>query len=236
VSGATSATYVDSLQLPQLTSGANLPVSNDYGSLSEGTVQQSGDGRFLTMYGFGLNAATFNANATLYCPPGYTDPPPYTFSTCDPENGNAAMAQTGSLVGQSYPGGIGEIPVPRVAAVIDPYGNVNSSTVLYNIHNQNDARSAYSANGSTVYVSGQGCKAWDPTDMLCDGTGDAPFDDTGGVYLSAVGVTNDNPTPITGPDNGPTNCLGTAQSPCTSADDTRMVQIYNGTLYVSQDS
>jgi hypothetical protein len=194
VSGATSATYLNSVQLPQLTSGANYPVSNDYGSLSEGTVQLSGDGRFLTMYGFGLNAATFNGNYLLFCP-GSTEPN----NACVPENGNPAMAQTGSLIGQTY---TGNTPVPRVAALIDPYGNVNSSTVLYNIHNQNDARSAYSFNGSSIYVSGQGCKTWDAGDYLCDNA-NTLYDDTMGVYSSPVGVINDAPTPISGPDNGP---------------------------------
>src|SRR5580658_5454066 len=146
VSGATSATYVNSLQLPQLQSGANLPISNDYGSLSEGTLQLSGDGRFMTITGYGLNAATFNGGYLNYCP-GNTGT---LASSCVPENDNPAMAQTGSLVGQSY---TGNIPVPRVAALIDPYGNVNTSTVLYNVYNQNDARSAYTVNGSTMYLS-----------------------------------------------------------------------------------
>ena len=227
VNGAASVTYVNSVQLPQVQSGANLPVSTDYGSLSEGTVQLSGDGRFLTMYGFGLNAATFNGNYLDYCP-GNTGT---LESACVPENGNPAMAQTGSLVGQTY---TGNIPVPRVAALIDPYGNVNSSTVLYNIHNQNDARSAYSVNGSTMYVSGQGCKTWDPADMLCDGSATSPYDDTMGVYLAPVGVTSDNPTPITGPDNGPTGC--TSLGTCNSSIDTRMITGYGGNLYVSLDS
>ena len=225
VNGASSATFVNSLQLPQLQSGANLPISNDYGSLSEGTLQLSGDGRFMTITGYGLNAATFNSGYLNYCP-GSTD----AANACVPENDNPAMAQTGSLVGQSY---AGNIPVPRVAALIDPYGNVNTSTVLYNISNQNDARSAYTLNGSTVYVSVQGCKTYS-ADGLCDGNSTSPYDDTMGVYLSAVGVTNDAPTPITGPDNGPTGC--TSLSTCDSSIDTRMVTVYNGTVYVSLDS
>ncbi len=75
------------------------------------------------------------------------------------------MAQTGTLLGQTYSG---NTPVPRVAVLIDANGNVNSSTVLYGIFNQNDARSAYSPDGVNIYVSGQGCKNWDPTDNLCD--------------------------------------------------------------------
>jgi hypothetical protein len=314
-------TFVNSLQLPQNISGANYPLSTDYGSQSEGTILLSGqlsgttpaigNGVYLTMMGLGLNAATFNTNPTAYCPPGYTDPPGYMFSTCDPENGNAAMAQSGSLTGQSYPGGIGNTPVPRVTALIDANGNVNSSTVLYNIFNQNDPRSAYTLDGIHIYVSGQGCKAWDAANNECSG---GNYDNTGGVYLTTLGANNysnaaNNPTAITGPDNGPstsftgtvssssttvtgpagsfsctpscasspmigasisdslsyysssvtiasvqstssattskkpsgsstsdTNTIGcTALTPCNSSDSTRTVQIYNNTLYVSQD-
>jgi hypothetical protein len=227
VSGSSSATYVNSLQLPQAASGANFPISNDYGSLSEGTLQLSGDGRFMTIMGYGLDAPTFNSNYLNYCP-GSTD----AANACVPSNLNPAMAQTGSLTGQTYPG---NLPVPRVAALIDPYGNVNTSTALYNIYNQNDARSAYTLNGSTIYVSGQGCKTYS-ADLLCDNPLTL-YDNTMGVYLSPVGGINESPTAITGPDNGPTGCLqGSSTTPCTSSEDTRMVTVYNGTLYVSIDS
>jgi hypothetical protein len=227
VNGASSATYVNSLQLPQAASGANFPISNDYGSLSEGTLQLSGDGRYLTIMGYGLDAPTFNSNYLNYCP-GSTD----AANACVPSNLNPAMAQTGSLTGQTYPG---NTPVPRVAALVDPYGNVNTSTALYNIYNQNDARSAYTLNGSTIYVSGQGCKTYS-TDLLCDNTATL-YDNTMGIYLSPVGGINETPTPITGPDNGPTGCLQSGSTiPCTSSEDTRMVTIYNGALYVSIDS
>jgi hypothetical protein len=235
--GASSVTFVNSLQLPQNISGANFPVSNDYGSQSEGTVQLSGNGLYLTIIGFGLNAATFNTNFLNYCP-GSTEASLPIVSTaltpCLPENGNPAMGQTGSLLGQTYSG---NTAVPRVTALIDANGNVNSSTVLYNIFNQNDARSAYTPDGVNIYVSGQGCKTWDPSDNLCDGGSTSPYDDTSGVYLTALGANNyfgtNNPIAITGPDNGPTNCTNTTT--CTSAADTRMVQIYDGTLYVSMD-
>ena len=160
VNGASSVTFVNSLQLPQNISGANFPVSDDFGSQSEGTVQLSGNGLYLTMMGYGLNAATFNVNYLNYCP-GST----MLSNACVPENGNPAMAQTGTLLGQTYSG---NTPVPRVAVLIDANGNVNSSTVLYGIFNQNDARSAYSPDGVNIYVSGQGCKTWDPADNLCD--------------------------------------------------------------------
>lgn len=228
VNGATSVTFVNSLQLPQNTSGANFPVSDDYGSQSEGTLQLSGNGQYLTMIGYGLNAATFNVNYLNYCP-GST----MLSNACVPENGNPAMAQTGTLLGQSYSG---NTPVPRVAVLIDANGNVNSSTVLYGIFNQNDARSAYSPDGFNIYVSGQVCKNWDASDSLCDNP-NTLYDDTQGVYFTTLGANNyfgaNNPIAITGPDNGPEPC--SSLTTCTESQSTRMVQIYNNTLYVSMD-
>jgi hypothetical protein len=226
--GASSVTYVNSLQFPQTASGANFPVTNDFGSQSEGTIQLSGNGEYLTMMGYGINAAEFNVNYLLYCP-GNTGT---LSSSCVPENGNPATAQTGSLTAP-VAGVTGTTAVPRVAILIDPNGNVNTSTVLYNIFDENDARSSYSPDGVNIYVSGQGCKTCGPTPNQIPATGD-PFDNTMGVYYTPIGATNTAPTPITGLDNGPTGC--TSSTPCTSSEDTRMVQIYNGTLYVSADA
>ncbi len=157
VNGATSATFVNSLQLPQTASGANSPVSDDFGSQSEGTVQLSGNGVYLTMMGYGINAADFNVNYLMYCP-GSTN----ASNACVPENGNPATAQTGNLTAP-VAGVSGTTAVPRVAVLIDPNGNVNTSTVLYNIFDENDARSSYSPDGVNIYVSGQGCKTCGPT-------------------------------------------------------------------------
>jgi large repetitive protein len=226
--GTSSATFLNSLQLPQNISGANYPISNDYGSQSEGTIQLSGNGEYLTIMGYGLNAATFNTNFYTYCP-GSTPGEPST--ACVPENGNPAMAQSGSLT-QPVAGVTGTTAVPRVAALVDANGNVNSSTVLFNIYDENDARSAYTPDGTNIYVSGQGCKTCGPTPNQIPASGDN-FDNTMGVYYTPVGAINDAPTPITGNDNGPSGCTG---SGCTSSEDTRMVQIYNNTLYVSTDA
>jgi sugar lactone lactonase YvrE len=227
--GATSVSFVNALQLPQDISGANYPISNDYGSQSEGTIQLSGNGLFLTIMGYGLNAATFNGNFYTYCP-GSTPGMPST--ACVPENGNPAMAQTGNLTAP-VAGVTGTTAVPRVVALIDANGNVNSSTALVNISDENDARSAYSPDGVNAYVSVQGCKTCGPTPNQIPSSSD-PYDNTMGVYYTAVGAVNTAPTPITGNDNGPTGCMTTTT--CTSSEDTRMVQIYNNTLYVSTDS
>jgi hypothetical protein len=177
--------YVNSLVLPQTASGLNFPVSGELGSSSEGTLQLSGNGQYLTIMGYGVNAAAFNAN------PGSFGPDP----------GNTALGQSGSMTGQGY------TAVPRVAALIDANGNVNSTTGLYNIFNTNNPRSAFTLNGTTFYVSGQGTSA----------------DNTGGVFLATLGASS--ATSITGND-----------ASSTTSQDTREVQIYNNTLYTSVDS
>ncbi len=184
-SGTASATYVNSMVLPQTASGSNFAVSGEYGSSSEGTLQLSGNGQYLTIMGYGINAATFNANPGAY----------------SPSASNTALAQSGSVQGQGY------TAVSRVVALIDGNGNVNSSTALYNVFSGNNPRSAYTANGSTIYVSGQGTKG----------------DNTSGVFVTTVG--SNSATSVTGTDAG----SGATQ-------DTRDVQIVNGTLYVSSDS
>ena len=130
--GTSSASYVNSLVLPQTASGSNFAVSGEYGSSSEGGLQLSGNGKYLTIMGYGINAATFNANPAAY------------------GDATAALAQSSSLTGQSY------APVARVVATIDSNGTVNSTTGLYNVYNTNNPRSVYSANGTSFYVSGQG--------------------------------------------------------------------------------
>ena len=182
--GTSSASFVISLVLPQSASGANVPVSGEYGSSSEGTIQLAGTGQYLTIMGYGVNAAAFNAN-----PNSYSAAP------------NSALGQSGSLTGQGY------TPVPRVTALIDPYGNVNSSTAIFNIFNGNNPRGTFTADGTHIYVSGQGT------------SGDA----TGGVFYTTLG--SSSATSITGTDAG----SGASQ-------DTRAVQVFNNTLYVSMDS
>ena len=99
--------------------------------------------------GYGINANTFNANPGAY----------------GPNAANTALGQSGSMTGQAY------TAVPRVVALIDANGNVNSSTGVYNVFDQNNPRSVYSANGTTFYISGQG---------------NSP-DATGGVFYTTLG-------------------------------------------------
>ena len=182
--GTSSATFVNFLVLQPTSSAANVNLSGEYGSSSEGTLQLSGAGQYLTVMGYGVNAGGFNANPTEYGIPG------------------GELGQSGSLTGQSY------IPVPRVVALIDANGNINTTTALYNIFNANNPRSTYTADGVNIYVSGQGT------------SGDA----TGGVFFTMLGSSSVTAS-ITGDDGG----TGESQ-------DTRTVQIANNTLYVSMDS
>lgn len=82
-SGTSSVAYVNALTLPQAASGANLPVSGEYGSSSEATLQLSGAGQYLMIMGYGVDALSFNAN-----PDAYGAAP------------SQALGQSGSLTGQ----------------------------------------------------------------------------------------------------------------------------------------
>ncbi|MFZ6645929.1 PEP-CTERM sorting domain-containing protein [Undibacterium sp. TJN25] len=189
--GTSSASYVNAMVLPQTSSGKNSAVSAEYGSSSEGMLQLSGDGKYLTIMGYGINAATFNANPTQY-----------GTAVNDPTKPNA-LAQSGSMTNQSA-----YTPIARVVALIDAAGTVDSSTTLYNVFNGNNPRSAYTMDGSSFYVSGQGVSG----------------DKTGGVFYATKG--SSSATAITGLDT----------DSHASAQDTRIVQVYNGQLYVSADS
>ncbi len=186
--GTSSATYVNSLVLPQTKVGSNYAISAEYGSSSEGSIQLSSNGQYLAVMGYGINATTFNNS-------------PGTYSI---NSANTALAQTGSMTNQST-----YTPVARVIALIDGDGNVDTTTALFNIFNGNNPRSAFTADGSSLYVSGQG---------------NYP-DNTGGVFYAQRGASS--ATSITG--NDATGASNVSQ-------DTRIVQIYNGRLYVSADS
>jgi hypothetical protein len=137
-SGGTTATAAGTLTLPQVNSGSNWAISGEYGSASEGILQQSANGQYLTIMGYGVNAAAFNsAPLSAY--------------------GTAALGQTTSLNGTSA------ITVPRVVALIGANGSVDTSTALTGVFNTNNPRSVTTVDGSSFYVSGQGASKTDPT-------------------------------------------------------------------------
>jgi hypothetical protein len=118
---------------------ANVGVVGQYDSNSEGNIQLSADGSYLTLAGYsataaaaGIQKSTNTANGTNY-PAGTA----YSFST-------VAVAQST------------DTDVPRVVAFVDPNGNVNSSTLLNDVYSTNNPRAVYSASPSTFYISGQG--------------------------------------------------------------------------------
>jgi hypothetical protein len=199
----TSGVYVGSEVLPTTPSGSNSAISGEYGSSSEGLLQLSGNGAYLTIVGYGVNYAQFNA-----------DPTAYGTLTTDPSK-STALGQSGSLtVAAQKAAGLTTAqqytPVPRVVALINQDGVVNTQTAVYNVFNGNNPRSAYTATGATFYISGQG---------------NSP-DATGGVFYLAKRGATASPTPITGLDT----------SANTAAQDTRFVTVYDNTLYVSTDS
>ncbi len=186
--GTGSVLYVNSLVLPQNASGANLPVSGEYGSSSEGTLQLSGSGQYLTIMGYGVNAAAFDAN-----PPAFGAAP------------SNALGQSGSLTGQSY------TAVPRVVALIDANGNINSSTALYNIYQHQQSPQRLHRRRQNLRL------------RLRPGQRQRRHRRR---LLHRTRRPNTTPTPITG--------LDTTNN--TIAQDTRDVQISTTRLYVSVDT
>ena len=129
--GGTTAVGVGQLVLPQTASGSNSPISGEYGSASEGILQRSANGQYLTVVGYGVGADAFNSAApTVY--------------------GTAALGQTVSV-----PTGNTTV-VPRVVALVGANGSVDTSTALTGVFNANNPRSAATVDGSSFYVSGQG--------------------------------------------------------------------------------
>lgn len=141
--GGTSATSVGTFTLPQTQNGANWAISGEYGSASEGFLQLSGNGQYLTIIGYGVNAATFNSA------------PLSTYGT-------AALAQTTSLLPGQQTGTI-YTTVPRVVALIGANGGIDTTTALTGFANTNNPRSVVTVDGSSFYVSGQGASKTDPT-------------------------------------------------------------------------
>jgi hypothetical protein len=118
---------------------SNVGVVGEYGSSSEGNIQLSGNGLYLTFAGYsataaagGIQASTNTANGTNFTP------------------GTAFAHSTVSLAQAT------DTNVPRVGILVNSNGVVNSSTVLNDVYNTNNPRSTFSANGTTTYFSGQG--------------------------------------------------------------------------------
>jgi hypothetical protein len=136
--GTTSAAFAGDLQLTQTTAGNQYAISGEYGSSSEGFLSLSTNGQYLTLMGYGINAAQYNANPSIYSTACSPTP------TC-----TAALAQSTSLsTAADY--------IPRVVALVSANGTVDTSTAVANVFNGNNPRSAVTTNGQSFYISGQG--------------------------------------------------------------------------------
>jgi hypothetical protein len=61
VTGTQDATLSGTLELPQTASKGNYAISGEYGSSSEGSLQLSGNGQYLTIMGYDVNAQAYNS-------------------------------------------------------------------------------------------------------------------------------------------------------------------------------
>jgi len=137
VNGTSAVSAAGAMMLPTTSSGANSVISGEYGSSSEGSLQLSGNGQYLTIMGYGVNSAAFNANPTAY-------------GTSINSPGSLALGQSGSLLNAGY------ITVPRVVALIGANGSVDTSTAITGVFNGNNPRSVFTQDGTSFYLSGQG--------------------------------------------------------------------------------
>jgi hypothetical protein len=171
----TNGAVVGQLVLPQTASGANHPISGEYGSSSEGTLELSGNGRYLTIAGYDVTASQFNTN-----PQGFGG----GTKTCITSGSSAVtcnpLAQTASVAGTPSSSGNGSATVvPRVIALVGANGSVDTSTALTGVFNENNPRSVATVNGSSFYISGQGLSKSDTT--------------TQGLFLAQRGATTATP-------------------------------------------
>jgi hypothetical protein len=154
------------LVLPQNANGSNSAISGEFGSASEGILQQSANGQYLTIMGYGVNANTFNSDIALG-----TSGSPY---------GATALGQTTSETGGSA------TTVARVVALIGANGSVDTTTALTGVFNTNNPRSAATVDGTSFYVSGQG--------VTGDGTGGIFYAPDGASTATAINNNTSTPT------------------------------------------
>ncbi|WP_347986187.1 hypothetical protein [Methylomonas sp. AM2-LC] len=155
----TTATLNGSMVLAQTNNGSNSAISGEYGTASEGILQQSTNGKYLTLMGYGVNAANFNS---------------YAGTTTSPY-GTTALGQTTSLTAAQQNVATPLNTVSRVVALIGANGNVNTSTALTGVFNTNNPRSVATVDGSSFYVAGQGATKTDTA--------------TQGVFYTTLGAT-----------------------------------------------
>jgi hypothetical protein len=180
----TTGTPIGQIVLPQTTMAingvSNSAISGEYGSSSEGTLELSANGQYLTIAGYGVTASTFNANPASYAG---------AQKTCITAGSSAVncypLAQTSSVPGYApsaaavTAGYTSTITVPRVIALIGANGSVDTSTALTGVFNENNPRSVATVDGSSFYISGQGASKTDTT--------------TQGLFFALKGATTATP-------------------------------------------
>jgi hypothetical protein len=184
----TSVTSVLTDQLPTSGVNGNVGIEGEDGSSSEGTLQLSGNDEYLTIGGYDGNAANQGIQAATST--AYAAGTPWGASTI-------ALAQSS------------DVQVPRVAATIDAYGNVNTSTYYTGPYNTNNPRAVYSPDGTTFLLSGQG------SGTKVNGN----YTDQGGIYTTTLG----------------TNTSGATPTGIFTQESTRDVLQYGGNTYFSAD-
>jgi hypothetical protein len=162
----TSGSVVGQIALPQTTTSVNgvtnYAISGEYGSSSEGTLELSGNGQYLTIAGYGVNASSFNANQASFGG---------TTKSCITAGASAVscypLAQTPSST------------VQRVVALVGANGSVDTTTSLgTSAFSGNNPRSVATVDGSSLYISGQG------TSSNMNDPGQGVFTATRGAHTS----------------------------------------------------
>jgi hypothetical protein len=151
---------------------SNLGVVGEYGSASEGNIQLSGNGQYLTFDAYSASAAALGVGATTKSENGSS----VAVGTPYQKSGSISLAQSA------------DTDVPRVAVLVGNNGSVNSTTELNDLYNLNNPRSLYSANGaagSSFYISGQG-----------DGSDSDQGVFNGTIGMNTVTTPSVTPTPI----------------------------------------
>jgi hypothetical protein len=180
---ATSSTLQLTDVLPTSSYSGGVGIVGEDGSSSEGTIQLSGNDEYLTIGGYDATAAAAGINSSTSS----------TYAGDQWGESTVALAQSS------------DTNVPRVAAVIDSNGNVDTSTVLNDIYPTNNPRGVYSPDGSSIYISGQGTASGNE-----------------GIYLTSKGNNTTGANPV-------------APTPIYTLNSTRDLTEYNGGFYYSAD-
>ena len=136
----------------------NLGVDGEYGSSSEGNIQLSGNGQYLTFAGYSATDAAKGIQSTTASDNGKSGDVGDGFS-----HSTIPLAQ------------LADTDVRRIFVSVTANETVNSSTEVNDLYNLNNARSAYSATGSSFYTAGQGESTADQgTFLLSSGPGNTP--------------------------------------------------------------